>query len=94
MRIFRFVVRRLLQLIPVLLGVVVLAFLLVRVLPGDPVRSILGPNASAEDAEAARVRFGLDKSLWQQFLDYLGGLVTGTSVPPSRAATPWARRWR
>ncbi|MFD6565733.1 ABC transporter permease [Micromonospora profundi] len=77
MRIFRFVVRRLLQLIPVLLGVVVLAFLLVRVLPGDPVRSILGPNASAEDAEAARVRFGLDKSLWQQFLDYLGGLVTG-----------------
>ncbi|MEE3920496.1 ABC transporter permease [Micromonospora sp. BRA006-A] len=77
MRIFRFVVRRLLQLIPVLLGVVVLAFLLVRVLPGDPVRSILGQNATEEDAAAARARFGLDQSLWQQFLDYLGGLLTG-----------------
>lgn len=73
MRILRFVVRRLLQLIPVLLGVVVLAFLLVRVLPGDPVRSILGQNATEEDAAAARARFGLDQSLWQQFLDYLGG---------------------
>ncbi|MFI7025430.1 MULTISPECIES: ABC transporter permease [unclassified Micromonospora] len=77
MRILRFVVRRLLQLIPVLLGVVVLTFLIVRVLPGDPVRSILGQNASEADAEAARARFGLDQPLWRQFLDYLGGLVTG-----------------
>ncbi|RIV32698.1 ABC transporter permease [Micromonospora radicis] len=77
MRIFRFVVRRLLQLIPVLLGVVVLTFLLVRVLPGDPIRSILGQNATEADAAAARARFGLDQPLWRQFLDYLGGLVTG-----------------
>ncbi|WP_433528188.1 ABC transporter permease [Micromonospora sp. CA-263727] len=77
MRILRFVVRRLLQLIPVLLGVVVLTFLLVRVLPGDPIRTILGQNASEADAAAARARFGLDQPLWRQFLDYLGGLVTG-----------------
>ncbi|HEX5598341.1 MAG TPA: ABC transporter permease, partial [Micromonosporaceae bacterium] len=77
MRILRFIARRLLQLIPVLLGVVVLTFLLVRVLPGDPIRTILGPNATEADAAAARARYGLDQSLWKQFLDYLGGLVTG-----------------
>ncbi|MDG4831003.1 ABC transporter permease [Solwaraspora sp. WMMD1047] len=77
MRISRFVARRLLQLIPVLLGVVVATFLLVRVLPGDPIRTILGPNATEADAAAARARYGLDQPLWRQFLDYLGGLVTG-----------------
>jgi peptide/nickel transport system permease protein len=77
MRILRFVARRLLQLIPVLAGVVVVTFLLVRVLPGDPIRTILGPNATAADAAAARARFGLDQPLWKQFLDYAGGLFTG-----------------
>lgn len=77
MRILRFIGGRLLQLIPVLLGVIVVTFLLVRVLPGDPIRSILGPNATEADAAAARARYGLDKPLWQQFLDYLGGLFTG-----------------
>lgn len=77
MRLLRFVARRLLQLVPVLLGVVVVTFLLVRVLPGDPIRTILGPNATEADAAAARARYGLDQPLWQQFLDYLRGLVTG-----------------
>lgn len=77
MRLLRFTVRRLLLLVPVLFGVTVLTFLLVRVLPGDPVRTILGPNATAEDVMAARARFGLDKSLIAQYWDYLSGLVTG-----------------
>lgn len=77
MRLFRFVARRLLQLVPVLLGVVVVTFLLVRVLPGDPIRTILGPNATEADAAAARARYGLDQPLWRQFLDYLRGLATG-----------------
>lgn len=77
MRLFRFVARRLLQLVPVLLGVVVVTFLLVRVLPGDPIRTILGPNATEADAAAARTRYGLDQPLWRQFLDYLRGLATG-----------------
>ncbi|MEU0156467.1 ABC transporter permease [Micromonospora fulviviridis] len=96
MRIARFVVRRLLQLIPVLLGVVVLTFLLVRVLPGDPIRTILGPNATEADAAAARARYGLDQPLWRQFLDYLGGLVTGdfgTSIQSGAAVgTEMAQR--
>ncbi|MEU4534507.1 ABC transporter permease [Streptosporangium sp. NPDC023825] len=77
MRILRFLLGRLLQLVPVLIGVVVLTFLLVRVLPGDPIRTILGPNATEADAAAARARFGLDQPLWRQFLDYAGGLFTG-----------------
>ncbi|WP_433378722.1 ABC transporter permease [Actinoplanes sp. CA-142083] len=88
MRVLRFVGRRLLQLIPVLLGVVVLTFLLVRVLPGDPIRSILGPNATEADAAAARARFGLDQPLWKQFLDYLQGLVTGDFGTSIQSGTP------
>lgn len=88
MRVLRFVGRRLLQLIPVLLGVVVLTFLLVRVLPGDPIRSILGPNATEADAAAARARFGLDQPMWKQFLDYLGGLVTGDFGTSIQSGSP------
>ncbi|MPZ26441.1 MAG: ABC transporter permease subunit [Micromonosporaceae bacterium] len=77
MRLLRFVARRLLLLVPVLLGVVVVTFLLVRVLPGDPIRTILGPNATEADAAAARARYGLDQPLWRQFVDYLRGLGTG-----------------
>ena len=69
--------RRLVQLLPVLLGVIVLTFILVRILPGDPIQTILGPNYTEEDAAAARARYGLDQPLWKQFLDYLGGLATG-----------------
>lgn len=77
MRLLRFVARRLAQLLPVLLGVVVLTFVLVRILPGDPIQTILGPNYTEADAAAARARYGLDQPLWKQFLDYLGGLATG-----------------
>lgn len=88
MRILRFTGRRLLQLIPVLLGVIVLTFLLVRVLPGDPIRSILGPNATDADAAAARHRFGLDQPLWKQFLDYLGGVLTGNLGTSIQSGAP------
>ena len=77
MRLLRFVVRRLAQLLPVLLGVIVLTFVLVRVLPGDPIQTILGPNYTEAEEAAARARYGLDQPLWKQFLDYLGGLATG-----------------
>ncbi|QSB15979.1 ABC transporter permease [Natronosporangium hydrolyticum] len=77
MRLLRFVARRLLQLVPVLFGVVIVTFLLVRVLPGDPIRSILGPAATEADVAAAQARYGLDQPLWRQFLDYLQGLATG-----------------
>lgn len=77
MRLARFTLRRLLLLIPVLIGVTLVTFVLVRVLPGDPVRTILGPTATPADIQAARARFGLNKPIPVQYWDYLRGLLTG-----------------
>ncbi|WP_440709909.1 ABC transporter permease [Herbiconiux sp. YIM B11900] len=90
MRIARYIAIRIALVVPVLLGVIVLTFLLVRVLPGDPVQAFVGPNTTAEDLDAIRQRLGLDAPLWSQFLDYLGGIFVGdfgtsiqTGVPVS-----------
>lgn len=77
MRLLRFTVRRLLLLVPTILGVTVVTFVLVRVLPGDPVATILGQSATQAEIEAAQSRFGLDRPLLVQYGDYLSDLVTG-----------------
>lgn len=77
MRLIRFTLRRLLLLVPVLIGVTAVTFILVRVLPGDPVRTILGPTATHADLVQARERLGLNKPLVAQYWDYLRGLLTG-----------------
>lgn len=77
MRIARYLGVRLALVVPVVLGVMVFTFLLVRVLPGDPAQAFVGPNTSAEDVEALRARLGLDVPLWQQFTEYVGGVFTG-----------------
>jgi peptide/nickel transport system permease protein len=77
MRLLRFTLRRLLLLIPVLIGVTAVTFVLVRVLPGDPVRTILGPTATHADLVRERERLGLNKPLIVQYWDYLRGLLTG-----------------
>lgn len=90
MRLALFTLRRLLQVIPVLIGVTLLTFILVRVLPGDPVRTILGPTATPGQIQAARVRFGLNKPILVQYWEYLRGLVTGqfgTSIQSGRAVS-------
>ena len=76
----RYVIRRLLLMIPTLLGVAVLIFLLMRVVPGDIVElryAADGGHVSAEVLEIERARLGLDKPVWRQFIDYLGGLLRG-----------------
>jgi peptide/nickel transport system permease protein len=70
--------RRLLGLVPVLLGVVVATFLLTRLLPGDP--AVFFANSVTADAATIaelRARLGLDLPLWRQFLAYLGQLARG-----------------
>jgi len=57
----KFIIRRLILLIPVLVGVSVIAFLMLHLAPGDPAELLAGLEASAEDVAALRVRFGLDK---------------------------------
>ncbi len=72
------VLERLLAAIPVALGVALLAFLFMRLLPGDPVEIMLG-DTQASEAELTRLReeLGLDKPLYLQFWDFLSGLARG-----------------
>jgi peptide/nickel transport system permease protein len=73
----RFIIRRLLLSIPVLLGVIILVFILARIIPGDPCRAALGERATDVICNAFRVRYGLDQPIPIQFLTYVGNLATG-----------------
>jgi len=73
----RLILMRLLQAVPTLLGVVTLVFLLLHLVPGDPVDALLGEMALPADREALRHALHLDLPLWQQYVSYLAGLVTG-----------------
>ncbi|NKI73848.1 ABC transporter permease subunit [Dickeya sp. CFBP 2040] len=74
---FAYIVRRLLEMIPVLLVISLLVFGFIKLLPGDPARIYAGPDAPIEAVEAARERLGLNDPLPQQYLNWLAGLVHG-----------------
>lgn len=69
--------RRVLWALPTLFGVAVVVFVLVRVVPGDPVSMMLPPGATAADVDRLRALYGLDASLPQQFVSWFGGLLRG-----------------
>jgi peptide/nickel transport system permease protein len=76
-QLLKFILVRLIQLIPVLLGITLIAFLLLRVLPGDPATLILGQRGTAEDIARLSRQLGLDRPLWQQYLSFLGDMLRG-----------------
>lgn len=69
--------RRVLTLVPTILGVVTLVFFLIHLIPGDPVEVMLGERASAADQERLRSDLGLDRPLARQYGDFLLGLARG-----------------
>ena len=71
----QYIVKRLLGLLPTLLFVAILVFLFVHLLPGDPARLAAGPDANPETVELVRKDLGLDKSLPQQFVRFVGGVL-------------------
>src|SRR4051812_5978311 len=73
----RHVALRLATALPTLVGVVIVSFLLTRVLPGDTAAYFAGPAASAEAIEEIRHKLGLDRSLAEQFVSYVGDLARG-----------------
>jgi peptide/nickel transport system permease protein len=76
----KYILKRVLLMIPTLFGVAVLIFFLMRVVPGDIVELRFSGESSAvskETLEIERKRLGLDRPLWQQFLAYMGGLLRG-----------------
>jgi peptide/nickel transport system permease protein len=86
----RFIIRRLLYSIPVLLGIVLLVFILARVIPGDPCTATYGEKATPALCEQFAVRYGLDKPIYEQFTIYMGAIVQGdlgTSIRFGRPVT-------
>ncbi|WP_336206310.1 ABC transporter permease [Nonomuraea sp. LPB2021202275-12-8] len=73
----RYLIRRLGQALLVVAGVIVLTFVVMRLVPGDPAVAFAGPKATPEQLAAARERFGLDDPLWVQLWNYVRDLVTG-----------------
>ncbi|MGI9508067.1 MAG: peptide ABC transporter permease, partial [Geminicoccaceae bacterium] len=74
----RFVLTRLGVLIPTFIGVTIVAFALIRLVPGDPIELLVGERGISEERHAElRARFGFDKPLPVQYLTFLGNLVQG-----------------
>ncbi|MGM9925813.1 MAG: ABC transporter permease [Bacillus sp. (in: firmicutes)] len=72
-----YTIRRLVQLIPVLLGLSLVVFLIIRAIPGDPAQVILGQAASKEAIAELTKSLGLDQPWYIQYFHYLGDLLTG-----------------
>lgn len=71
------ILKRILQIIPILFVIVSITFALTRMIPGDPAATILGPQASPADIAKLRLELGLDKPMGQQYVDYLRNLLHG-----------------
>ncbi|MFG1955659.1 ABC transporter permease [Micromonospora sp. NPDC048830] len=72
-----YVIRRVGQTIPVLALVAIGIFLVVHILPGDPVEALVGQDATQADIDAMRDQYGLNDPLWSQFVSWLGAFVQG-----------------
>jgi peptide/nickel transport system permease protein len=73
----RFLARRLLLLIPVVIGTATLTFILMHMTPGDPARTYLGEHVTPQALQALRHQWGLNQPIWRQYLSFMGGLVVG-----------------
>ena len=74
---FRYIVKRILSIIPVLLGISIVVFLAVRLIPGDFATVMLGTQYTEEAAAALREQYGLNQPLIYQYLIWLKGILTG-----------------
>ncbi|MCZ8534159.1 ABC transporter permease [Psychrobacillus psychrodurans] len=82
--------KRLLQLIPVLLGMTFVVFMIIRAIPGNPAQVILGQLASKEAIEALEIKLGLNEPWYTQYFDYLVGLLKGDLGESMRTVQPVA----
>jgi peptide/nickel transport system permease protein len=77
MNLLAFLRRRLVQMIPVLLGISLITFFMIHLIPGDPARNMLGPRATPERVAELRQALGLEEPLWSQYWRFLTGVVRG-----------------
>lgn len=72
-----YILKRLVSAVPVLLGITVIVFLIMAMIPGDPATAILGSYATPENVERLNRQLGLDQPLWRQYFIWLGNLLQG-----------------
>jgi len=73
----QFILRRLVSLIPVLIGVSIVVFALIRLIPGDPVIVMLGERARVEDIERVREELGFNRPIYEQYIEWMGRVLHG-----------------
>ncbi len=73
----KYIIRRILESIPTVLGVTILSFVLIHIVPGNPVRILLGNHYTPLRAEELTASLGLNKPLWDQYFIWLGNIVQG-----------------
>lgn len=83
-----YTIRRLLMLIPVLIGMSLIVFFMIRLIPGDPAAAILGEKASPEAKEALTEQLGLNDPWYTQYVDYMGNLLQGDLGESLRTKAP------
>lgn len=86
----RYVAKRIIGVIPTLIIVVTFVFFFVRMIPGDPARLVAGPQATLEDVEVIREELGLNKSIPEQYITYVSGLLEGDLGTSLRTKRPVA----
>lgn len=74
---FKYVLKRIAQLIPVMFGITIITFSMIYLIPGDPVRLMMGQHQDPEIAASIRHELGLDKPVYTQYLRYMGKVVQG-----------------
>lgn len=85
----RFILKRLLAIIPVVLGVLLIVFSVMRMAPGDPAMAALGNRYTEEQYEAKKEELGLDRPFLVQFADYVVGVVTRFDLGTSYKRQPF-----
>ncbi|NLJ80145.1 MAG: ABC transporter permease [Firmicutes bacterium] len=84
----QYIIRRFVQMIPLLIGISILVFLLVHLSPGDPIRMLLGEEATDEDVARLKAAYGLDLPLPQQYLRWAGLAIRGDLGKSIRQGIP------
>ncbi|SFL77003.1 peptide/nickel transport system permease protein [Paenibacillus sp. 1_12] len=85
---FSYIIKRVLQMIPTLIGVSILVFILIHAVPGDPARLVAGNDATEEDVALVRDRLGLNEPLYAQYGTYLVNLAKGDLGTSLRSNRP------
>lgn len=87
----KYTIKRILLIIPILLGVIFIVFSIMALTPGDPGRLILGVNAQPEQVAALNHELGFDRPFFVRFFDYLGGLLRGDLGRSYRTSMPFTK---